>query len=189
ETIYKEDIPSSSSDKFLMIQAERFRYPVFRLFHTELETVYEEKNMSIDNDGRRAFEALLDKLFPKTNYGQQTTLGTVEHLKNPSLIVIRSFYNTYYVANNMAIIVAGGFNSDDMIKKVDQYFGAFPAGTPVEDSKILEDPIQKSTVLDVSGPSAQYMMMGYRVGKSTSREALLADVTSSDRKSTRLNSS
>ena len=179
ETIYKEDIPSSSIDKFLMIQAERFRYPVFRLFHTELETVYEEKNMSIDNDGRRAFEALLDKLFPKTNYGQQTTLGTVEHLKNPSLKVIRSFYNTYYVANNMAIILAGDFNSDDMIKKVDQYFGAFPAGTPVEDSKILEDPIQKSTVLDVSGPSAQYMMMGYRVGKSTSREALLADVTSS----------
>ncbi|HLT88216.1 MAG TPA: insulinase family protein [Sphingobacterium sp.] len=179
ETVYKEDIPSSSIDKFLMIQAERFRYPVFRLFHTELETVYEEKNMSIDNDGRRAFEALLDKLFPKTNYGQQTTLGTVEHLKNPSLKVIRSFYDTYYVANNMAIVLAGDFNSDDMIKKVDHYFGAFPSGTAASDSDVLEDPIQESAVLDVSGPSAQYMMIGYRVGKSTSREALLADVASS----------
>lgn len=179
ETVYKEDIPSSSIDKFLMIQAERFRYPVFRLFHTELETVYEEKNMSIDNDSRRASEALLDKLFPKTNYGQQTTLGTVEHLKNPSLKKIRSFYDTYYVANNMAIVLAGDFNSDDMIKKVDHYFGAFPAGTAVSDSDFFEDPIQQSVVLDVFGPSAQYMMMGYRVDKSTSREALLADVTSS----------
>ncbi|MBD1426739.1 M16 family metallopeptidase [Sphingobacterium arenae] len=179
ETVYKEDIPSSSIDKFLMIQAERFRYPVFRLFHTELETVYEEKNMSIDNDGRRAFEVLLAKLFPKTNYGQQTTLGTVEHLKNPSLKVIRSFYDTYYVANNMAIVLAGDFNSDDMIKKVDHYFGSFPSGTPVSDSDVLEEPIQESAVLDVFGPSAQYMMMGYRVGKSSSREALLADVASS----------
>ncbi|WP_231389931.1 M16 family metallopeptidase [Sphingobacterium pedocola] len=179
ETVYKEDIPSSSIDKFLMIQAERFRYPVFRLFHTELETVYEEKNMSIDNDGNRAYEALLDKLFPKTNYGQQTTLGTVEHLKNPSLKVIRSFYDTYYVGNNMAIVLAGDFNSDDMIKKIDQHFGTFPAGKAVSDSNIAEDPIQRSAVLDVAGPSAQYMMMGYRVGKSTSREALLADVASS----------
>lgn len=179
ETVYKEDIPSSSIDKFLMIQAERFRYPVFRLFHTELETVYEEKNMSIDNDGRRAFEALLAKLFPKTNYGQQTTLGTVEHLKNPSLKVIRSFYDTYYVANNMAIVLAGDFDSDDMIKKVDHYFGTYPSGEAVQDSDVSEDPIKQSTVLDVFGPSAQYMMMGYRVDKSTSREALLADVASS----------
>lgn len=179
ETVYKEDIPSSSIDKFLMIQAERFRYPVFRLFHTELETVYEEKNMSIDNDGNRAFEALLAKLFPKTNYGQQTTLGSVEHLKNPSLKVIRSFYDTYYVANNMAIVLAGDFNSDDMIKKVDHYFGGFRSGTAVADSDIMEEPIQEPTVLDVYGPSAAYTMIGYRVGKSTSREALLADVTSS----------
>lgn len=179
ETVYKEDIPSSSIDKFLMIQAERFRHPVFRLFHTELETVYEEKNMSIDNDGKRAFEVLLDRLFPKTNYGQQTTLGSVEHLKNPSLKVIRSFYDTYYVANNMAIVLAGDFDSDEMIKKVDRYFGDFPSGMPVSDNDVLEDPIQQSVVLDVFGPSAQYVMLGYRVGKSTSREALLADVTSS----------
>lgn len=179
ETIYKEDIPSSSVDKFLMIQAERFRYPVFRLFHTELETVYEEKNISLDNDGNRAYEALLKHLFPKTNYGQQTTLGTVEHLKNPSLKVIRSFYDTYYVANNMAIVLAGDFSSDEMIKKIDKHFGSFKTGTAVADSKVAEEPIQRAVVLDVAGPSAQYMLMGYRVGKSNSRDALLADVVAS----------
>ncbi|MFD2556683.1 M16 family metallopeptidase [Sphingobacterium tabacisoli] len=178
ETIYKEDIPSSSIDKFLLIQAERFRYPVFRLFHTELETVYEEKNMSLDNDGNRASEAMLQALFPKTNYGQQTTLGTVEHLKNPSLKVIRSFYDQYYVANNMAIVLAGDFNSDEIIKKVDAHFGSFRAGNAVADSDIKEQPIQQSKIVEVSGPTAQYMMMGYRVGKSDSREALLADVVS-----------
>ena len=179
ETVYKEDVPASSIDKFLMIQAERFRYPVFRLFHTELETVYEEKNMSIDNDGRRAYEVLLEKLFPKTNYGQQTTLGSVEHLKNPSLKVIRSFYDTYYVANNMAMVLAGDFSADEMIKKVDQYFGSFRSGTAVADSDVREDAIQKPHVLEVFGPSAEYLMMGYRVANSTSREALLADVVSS----------
>ena len=37
--------------------------PVFRLFHTELEAVYEEKNRGLDSDGRKMFEALLEGLF------------------------------------------------------------------------------------------------------------------------------
>lgn len=84
ETVYKEDIPANAVDKFLAVQAERFRNPVFRLFHTELEAVYEEKNRSLDNDGSKVWEELLDALFPTHNYGQQTTIGTIEHLKNPS---------------------------------------------------------------------------------------------------------
>ena len=39
ETVYTEDIPSNAVDKFLKIQAERFKDPVFRIFHTELEAV------------------------------------------------------------------------------------------------------------------------------------------------------
>lgn len=42
-TTYMENIPSNNLEKFLMIQDERFRNPVLRLFHTELEAVYEEK--------------------------------------------------------------------------------------------------------------------------------------------------
>jgi len=122
ETVYEEDIPSNAIDKFLMIQAERFRKPVFRLFHTELEAVYEEKNRSLDNDGSKMQEAMMYNLFPTHNYGQQTTIGTIEHLKNPSINAIRNYYNKYYVPNNMSIIMAGDFNADELIKKIDQRF-------------------------------------------------------------------
>jgi predicted Zn-dependent peptidase len=37
ETVYEEDIPSNAVDKFLAVQAERFRNPILRIFHTELE--------------------------------------------------------------------------------------------------------------------------------------------------------
>ncbi|MGN6510074.1 MAG: M16 family metallopeptidase, partial [Chitinophaga sp.] len=107
ETVYEEDIPSTAVDKFLAVQAERFKDPVFRIFHTELEAVYEEKNRGLDNDGRKMYETMLATLFPTHNYGQQSTIGTVEHLKNPSLIAIRKFYNEYYTPNNMAIVMAG----------------------------------------------------------------------------------
>ena len=122
ETVYEEDIPANAIDKFLALQSERFRNPVFSLFHTELEAVYEEKNRTLDNDGRKAWYALLEGMFPHHNYGQQTTIGTIDHLKNPSLKAIRDFYNKNYVASNMAVIFAGDFNPDDIIKKIDNAF-------------------------------------------------------------------
>ncbi len=64
ETVYEEDIPANAMDKFLAVQAERFRDPIFRLFHTELEAVYEEKNRGLDNDNVRVQIALLSGIFP-----------------------------------------------------------------------------------------------------------------------------
>ena len=95
QTVYTDDVPSSSLDKYLAVQAERFRSPVFRIFHTELEAVYEEKNRTLDSDSRRVFEELFASLFKKHNYGLQTTIGTVDHLKNPSLVEIRKYFNKY----------------------------------------------------------------------------------------------
>ena len=63
QTVYINDVPSNQFDKWLDIEFDRFSYPVFRIFHTELETVYEEKNMSLDNDQRKVYEALLSLYF------------------------------------------------------------------------------------------------------------------------------
>ena len=62
QTVYVNDVAQNQISKWLTIEAERFRAPVLRLFHTELEAVYEEKNISLDNDGRKVYEALLSKL-------------------------------------------------------------------------------------------------------------------------------
>ncbi|MFN7302727.1 MAG: M16 family metallopeptidase, partial [Bacteroidota bacterium] len=104
QTVYINDIPSNALHKWIELESERFRNPVLRLFHTELEAVYEEKNISLDDDMDQVYEKLLAALFRNHNYGKQTTIGTVEHLKNPSLKAIREYYYKYYVPNNMAII-------------------------------------------------------------------------------------
>src|SRR5699024_1124806 len=117
QTVYTEDMPNNVIDKYLGVQAERFRHPVFRLFHTELEAVYEEKNRSLDSDGSKVFKQIFALLFPHNNYGQLTTIGTIHDLKNPSLNAIRDYFNTYYVPNNMGIIMAGDFDPDKVIGK------------------------------------------------------------------------
>ena len=176
QTVYTDDVPSASLDKYLAVQAERFRNPVLRIFHTELEAVYEEKNRTLDNDGRKVSETLFSNLFQKHNYGLQTTIGTVEHLKNPSLIEIRKYFNKYYVPNNMGIILSGDFNADEVIAKVDKAF-SYMQPKPFDKYTFQpEDAITAPIVKEIVGPDAENLTIGYRLPGNKDKDALLADL-------------
>ena len=125
-TCYTEDIPSNEVENWAKIQSNRFQHIVIRGFHTELETVFEEKNMSLASDGRKVNAAMMKLLMPTHPYGTQTTLGTQEHLKNPSIINIENYYKKYYVPNNMAICMSGDFKPEEVIAIIRKYFGEMP---------------------------------------------------------------
>lgn len=179
QTVYTDDVPANALDKYIAVQAERFRNPVLRLFHTELEAVYEEKNRSLDSDGSLVFETLLSNVFKKHNYGQQTTIGTVEHLKNPSLKEIRKYFNTYYVPNNMAVILSGDFNPDTAIAKIDKAFSYMKYKEVPQYTFEKEDPITTPIIKEVVGPDAESVTMAYRLPSTQEKDALLANLIGS----------
>lgn len=179
QTVYTEDIPANVTDKFLAVQAERFRKPILRLFHTELEAVYEEKNRGLDNDPRKVYESMFSAIFPNNNYGKQTTIGTVEHLKNPSLTAIREYFNNYYVPNNMGIIMSGDFNPDEMIAKIDKAF-SYMKSKPVPEYKIgQEKPITAPITREVFGPTPENITIGFRFPGATTKDARLLNLVGS----------
>ncbi|NMW20120.1 MAG: insulinase family protein [Chlorobiaceae bacterium] len=162
QTVYLNDIPSNKLDQWLTIEAERFRNPVMRLFHTELETVYEEKNMSMDSDSHKIWESLFAELFKKNTYGTQTTIGKAEHLKNPSIKNVLNYYRTYYVPNNMALCIAGDFDPDTAIKLVDKKFSVLqPKDIPLF-TPAVEEAITKPSVVKVKGPESEEVVIGFR---------------------------
>jgi predicted Zn-dependent peptidase len=176
QTVYTEDIPANSTEKFFKVQSERFTNPVFRIFHTELEAVYEEKNRSLDNDAWKAEELLMENLFLNHNYGKQTTIGTIEHLKSPSLVAIRKYFDTYYVPNNMGIIVSGDFNPDELVKLIDKEFGGMKAKPVPPYTFAPEVPLTKPVIKEVVGPDAEFINMAYRLPGVHSQDAVLADL-------------
>ena len=171
QTVYVNDIPSNQLEKWTTIESERFRNPVMRLFHTELEAVYEEKNRGLDNDGSKAWEALFAGLFPNNTYGSQTTIGTIEHLKNPSLTEIKKYFNTYYVPNNMAICISGDFDPDATIKMIDAKFNGWKSKTIPEYKPYIEKPISSPVIKEVIGPDAENVTIGYRFAGVGSNDA------------------
>ena len=179
-TFYVEDIPSNQIENWAKIQADRFSNAVIRGFHTELETVYEEKNMSLTKDFSKALETIDGILFPDHPYGTQTVLGTQEHLKNPSIINIKNYYKKYYVPNNMAICVSGDFNPDEMVAIIEKYFGGMQPNENLADLTLktefqLEAPVEK----EVYGLDAEAIMMGWKYPGATSDDALIAEVAAS----------
>jgi zinc protease len=166
QTVYVNDIPSNQIEKWAEIEAERFGMVVPRLFHTELEAVYEEKNKGLDNDGRKVYELAFEKLFPTDPYGTQTTIGTVEHLKNPSITEIKKYFNTYYVANNMAICMSGDLNYDSTIALLEKQFSKLPKRDVPARTFPAESSIQTALNGSVSGPTAESITIAFRLDAS-----------------------
>ena len=162
-TCYTEDIPSNEVENWAKIQADRFQNMVIRGFHTELEAVYEEFNINLTRDGRKAYQALLAKLFPSHPYGQQSVIGTQEHLKNPSITNIKNYFNKWYVPNNTAICMSGDFDPDQVIRIIDKYFGQWkPSTNLVYPTFPQERPITAPVDSTVIGNEAENIMMGWR---------------------------
>lgn len=166
QTVYLNDIPSNELERWMRLESERFRMMALRLFHTELETVYEEFNMIQDKDFRKVNNAIRQVLFPKHPYGTQTTIGTADHLKNPSHHKIQWYFQTYYVPNNMALILAGDFNPDEVVKLAEKYFGDYqtkelPPFT-FEEQPEITSPIRK----DIYGQEAPFVDIAWRVGST-----------------------
>lgn len=124
QTSYTTNIPANRLDTWARIEVERFSDPVYRLFQTELEAVYEEKNRAMDNRAFADHEARLALLYDGHPYGTQTTIGTVEHLKNPSLTKIYDYFRKWYVPGNMVVAVSGDFRAEDAIAVLEKRFGA-----------------------------------------------------------------
>lgn len=162
-TVYIEDIPSNQLENWAIIQSDRFSHPIFRIFHTELETVYEEKNTSLAKDNRKANEAMLSALYPNHPYGKQTTLGLCEHLKNPSLTNIENFFNTYYVPNNMAVCLAGDFDYDEAIAIIDKYFGKLERKELPPFIVTNEKPITAPLEKEVTGYESEFVTVAFRL--------------------------
>lgn len=174
QTVYVNKIPANELEKWLNLESERFSKLVLRLFHTELEAVFEEFNRGQDSDGRKQYFAVLEGLYPNHPYGTQSTIGKPEHLKNPSMEAIHAYFTTYYVPNNMALILSGDLNFEETIKKVNAAFGTYKSKAVSHPIFPEEAPLTSSLKKEVYGPTAASIYVAFRTkGKGSEQEVMV----------------
>ncbi len=177
-TVYVNDIPANELEKWLHVESERMKELVLRLFHTELEAVYEEYNISMDRDGFKSYKAFMNGLFPNHPYGTQTTIGEGQHLKNPSMEKIHAYFDNFYAPNNMAIVLAGDIDPDATVDLVKKYFGEYESREVKRPTLPEAGPINGLVRKDVNGPEAASVDISYRLdGGAASDNYILAQLT------------
>ena len=161
ETVYKVSLPKTHLAHWAKMEADRFLHPVFRLFHTELEIVYEEKNRAIDNPARAIGDAVRGAVFKGRPYGDQTTLGHAEHLKRPSIRKIEAYYKTWYVPNNMAICISGDIIPSEAIHVIDREFSVLKKRPLPEAPEYNPDPPQDRREVAIDFPGEEQVMLAF----------------------------
>ena len=145
-TFYHNIFTPQYMAQWCWLNSDRLINPVFRLFQGELETVYEEKNMYSDDMMSMATEKVLAELFQDQPYAYPV-IGSTENLKNPKLSEMRAFYEKYYVASNMGLVLSGDFDSGNIMPLLEQTFGRIPQGVePQHVKSVLPDITAERTV-------------------------------------------
>jgi len=160
--VYHNVFPGHQIGKWLEIYSHRFEKPVFRMFQNELEVVYEEKNMSLDEPFNQFYEEYSRRMYKNHPYGQQTVLGTIEHLKNPSISKLYKYVEKFYVPNNMAIILCGNFSTTEAKQIIKQEFGSWKKSPDINITKPIESEIDGREVYEVAISPVEYGVLGFR---------------------------
>jgi predicted Zn-dependent peptidase len=160
--VYFNVLPANQIEKWLEIYSHRFINPVYRLFQSELETVYEEYNMYSDDRFSTAFEAFSAAFYPEHPYGVPI-LGYPHHLKHPSLEKMHEYFETYYVANNMALVLSGNFDAELIKPMIVELFGRWRSGEiPNMPDTIRIKPLEGRQLVSKRLTPIKFGIKGYR---------------------------
>ncbi|MCB9002221.1 MAG: insulinase family protein [Bacteroidales bacterium] len=179
QTVFFNKFPSNQIERWLDLYAHRFEDPVFRGFQAELEVVYEEKNLYNDQFQTKLLEEFQKHFFKHHPYGQQTLIGTVEDLKNPSLTKMYQFFKTYYVPNNMALILSGDFNTDEVISMIEEKFGQWKEKELPTAKTWDEEPFNGREFYQAKLTPVKVGLLGYRAPSVKDDQSLLVEVLAS----------
>ncbi len=161
-TIFYNSFPPTQIEKWLDLYSHRFEKPVFRSFQAELEVVYEEKNMHSDMFQFALLDNFRKQFFKNHPYGQQTLIGTVEDLKNPSLSKMYDFFTTWYVPNNMALIIVGDFDKNKVKQLVEDKFGKWQRKELPERISYEEKPFNGREFAEMKLTPVKIAILGFR---------------------------
>ncbi len=179
QTVYVNDIPSNELERWMRLESERFKMVVLRLFHTELEAVYEEYNISLDKDFRKVMKVQNEALFPTHPYGTQTTLGRGEHLKSPSHEQIYAYFSKYYVPNNMAIVLSGDFDPDQAVEYAEKYFGGYKTKPVDRPTFPAQNNLTSVVKKEVFGQEAANVNIAWKLNGAVSKDNNMSNLISS----------
>jgi zinc protease len=141
-TVYTTEIPSEALPLVIALEAERLANLDIsqETLTSEREVVLEERRMRTeDQPGGRALEALYALTFQALPY-RWPVIGWRSDIENTTIEDCRNFFSTFYVPNNIVIVIVGDFDADAVLEQVRESFGGLVPAAEIPRYETREPP-------------------------------------------------
>jgi predicted Zn-dependent peptidase len=141
-TVFWQTIPSQYLPLVLWMEADRMATLRIdeKTFIAEREVVKEERRMRIENPPYGLLNELISTAAFDVHPYKHPVIGSMTDLNAATIDDVRDFYRTYYVPENVALIIAGDFDTDTAVQLVNQYFGRVPKSVRPVPRDIPQEP-------------------------------------------------
>ncbi len=130
-TAYFHVLPSNKLELWFWMESDRLLQPVFREFYAERAVVYEERRLRTESTPTGRHAEALNSLFWQAHPYSWPVIGWPSDVSELSLAQATEFFDTYYAANNVVLLLAGDFDPDRVLELAGRYFGRLRPGNPV----------------------------------------------------------
>ncbi len=144
-TVYHEDVTTESLPLVIDLEAERFANLDIseETLASEREVVLEERRLRTeDSPDGRGFEALAATVWQAHPY-RWPTIGWRSDVENVTVAACREFFDTYYAANNLTVVIVGDFETEPTLARIRRTFGRLDAADEI--------PRNPTTVIEQKG--------------------------------------
>lgn len=138
-TNYYETVPSGAIDMALWMESDRMAYLLGAVTQEALDeqrdVVQNEKRQRETQPYAQMYDKIRAGLYPIDHPYRHSVIGSMDDLNAASLDDVHEWFNTYYGASNVVLVLAGDITLEDAKSKVSYYFGEVPSGVPLSHPK------------------------------------------------------
>jgi zinc protease len=131
-TNYFQNVPVSALDLVLWLESDRMGHLLGVIDQKKLDeqrgVVQNEKRQGENEPYGKVDELMTTSTYPAGHPYSWTTIGSMDDLNAAKLADVKEWFSTYYGAANVTLVIAGDVQPQDVLKKVEHYFGDIPAG-------------------------------------------------------------
>lgn len=141
-TSYYEYMPKNKIDIAFDIESDRMMNAAFNPdeFKSEIGVIIQERRMRSESNSNGVLREVMNSLVYTSHPNRDPIIGWPNDLKNMTREDAYTYYKTYYTPNNAFLVLVGDFDTDEILKTADKYYGAVPRGPEVKEISVYQEP-------------------------------------------------
>ncbi|MBU1095164.1 MAG: insulinase family protein [Bacteroidetes bacterium] len=140
-TSYYEYMPANKIELAMDIESDRMMNSIFDPdeFKPEVEVIKQERRMRVESNAQGVFSEALYNIAYQSHPNQNPVIGWPNDLDNITRNQAYDYYQKYYTPNNAFLVLVGDFNTEDIIKLTEKYYGGIPKGPELKEESLYEE--------------------------------------------------